>query len=62
LLLDCIKNANNQPGFSNVTFTIASSPRQMLTTKLFTTHFVMVDLTGTYGSLEDQFLWRIRLI
>jgi len=41
LLLDCIKNAYNQGGFSNLTYTNPSLSRQRLTTKLPTMHFVM---------------------
>jgi len=36
------KNAYNQLGFSNVTWTTANLPRQMLTTKLFTMHLAMI--------------------
>jgi len=43
-LLDCTKNAYNQCGFSNAIFTTSSLTRQMLATKLFTTHFGMVGL------------------
>jgi len=40
-LLDYIKNAYNQRGFSNVTYTTGSLTRQMLTTKLPSMHFAM---------------------
>jgi len=48
-LLDYTKNAY-QGGFSNVTYTTASLPRQMLTTKLSTTHFKMI-------GLDNRKLW-----
>jgi len=52
-----------QRGFSNVTYTIASSPRQVLTTKIPTMHFAMVGWEkGSYGSWEKKFLCRIRQI
>jgi len=41
-LIGYTKSAYNQSGFSNATYTTASLPRQMLTTKLFTMHFPMV--------------------
>ena len=46
-LLDYTKNADNQRGFNDVTFTTASLPRQMLTTKQPTNHFVMIGLDNT---------------
>ena len=52
-LLDSTKNPYNQRGFSNVTFTTGSLPRQMLTKKLSTTHFAMIDL-------GNRKLWIVR--
>jgi len=49
-LLDYTKNAYNQRAFSNVTYTNASLPSQMLTTKLPTMHFTMV-------VLDNRNLW-----
>jgi len=51
-LLDYIKNAYNQRGFSNVTYTTARLTRQILTTNLPTMHFAMVGL-----GLDDRNLW-----
>jgi len=42
ILLGYTKNAYNQRGFSNVTWTTVNLPRPMLTTKLFTMYFAMV--------------------
>jgi len=57
LTVDYTKNAYNQHGYRKVTYTTASLPRQMLTTKLPTMHFAMIGLwmKGSYGSWEDQF-------
>jgi len=52
-LLGCTKNAYNQRGFNNVTWTTASLPRQTLTTKLFTTHF------ATVGFRKLWVVWRL---
>jgi len=52
-LLGFPKNTYNQRGFSNVTWTTASLPRQMLTTKLFTMHFAMV------GFRKLWVVWRL---
>jgi len=41
-LLDCTNNAYNQRGFSNVTYTTVSLPRQILTAMLPTMHFAKV--------------------
>jgi len=55
-LLGYTKNAYNQHGFSNVTYTTASLPRLMLTTKLPEMHFAMI-------GLDNKNLWVVgRLI
>jgi len=50
-VLDYTKNAYNQHGFSNVTYTTASLPRQILTTiKLSIMHFAIL-------GIDNRKLW-----
>ena len=54
LLLGYIKYAYNQRG-ANVTYTTASLPRQMLTTKLSTMHCSCLVALGSYGHVKINF-------
>ena len=67
LTVDYTKNAYNQHGYRKVTYTTASLPRQMLTTKLYTMHFVIDNRNGRdkitfFDVLDNCECWKVKYV